>query len=377
MPRLSRRQFAAGLGASLTTALASPLRAGDAVPLVLEAAPTSGDDATGRASGRANAFNGSIPGPTIRVRRGQEVFVRVINRLDRPFSIHWHGVRIANAMDGAAGLTQPPIRQGESFDYRFPCPDAGTYWYHPDASSEGLPLGLHGLLVVEDDGAAPADRDIGLLVDCFETEGGTPLVSVNGKPFEEVALAENERILLRLVNAARDRVASLAFGGLDPTILALDGTPTNEAFVPAGHRLDLAPGGRADVAIDGTLVKDARAGIAILNGDAIVEIVRISRADGPALRPQPLPQPMAGTTGDLPADIDLSAARRTELALASSRPFDASGGPLFTVKRGTPVTLALMNGTDSGMRRTSPWPCRAACSTRSTMAGSPSGWTRC
>ncbi len=77
------------------------------------------------------AYNGQVPGPLIRVKLGQEVRVRLINKLTQPTSLSWHGVRIANAMDGVAGLTQKPVLPGQSFDYRFTPPDAGLYWYHP------------------------------------------------------------------------------------------------------------------------------------------------------------------------------------------------------------------------------------------------------
>lgn len=76
------------------------------------------------------AYNGEVPGPEIRVRRGDRVQVRFTNALEEPTSIHWHGIRIANAMDGVSGLTQEPVQPGHSFTYDFEAPDAGTYWYH-------------------------------------------------------------------------------------------------------------------------------------------------------------------------------------------------------------------------------------------------------
>ena len=77
------------------------------------------------------AFNGAVPGPTLRVRHGEEVRVRLKNRTPAPLSLHWHGVRIANAMDGAGGLTQAPVAPGQDFDCRFTPPDAGTYLFRP------------------------------------------------------------------------------------------------------------------------------------------------------------------------------------------------------------------------------------------------------
>jgi FtsP/CotA-like multicopper oxidase with cupredoxin domain len=74
-----------------------------------------------------------VPGPLLRFKKGEEVKVRLVNKLAQPTSLNWHGVRIVNAMDGVAGLTQEPVPPGGSFDYRFTPPDSGLFWYHPHA----------------------------------------------------------------------------------------------------------------------------------------------------------------------------------------------------------------------------------------------------
>jgi FtsP/CotA-like multicopper oxidase with cupredoxin domain len=81
------------------------------------------------------SYDGVFPGPLLRVRQGEPVRIVVENRLDEDTTVHWHGIRLPNAMDGVPGLTQPPIRPGESFVYEFTPPDAGTFWYHPHANS--------------------------------------------------------------------------------------------------------------------------------------------------------------------------------------------------------------------------------------------------
>src|SRR5688500_2827751 len=73
-------------------------------------------------------FNGTVPGPVLRARRGVEFRVRLFNEHDEPLSLHWHGVRLENAMDGT-WLSGPPVASGGSFDYVFTPPDAGTFWY--------------------------------------------------------------------------------------------------------------------------------------------------------------------------------------------------------------------------------------------------------
>ena len=77
------------------------------------------------------SYNHSVPGPEIRVRQGSRLKVTVANALGEPTTVHWHGIRLPNRMDGVPHLTQAPIQQGETFTYEFDVPDAGTYWYHP------------------------------------------------------------------------------------------------------------------------------------------------------------------------------------------------------------------------------------------------------
>ena len=93
------------------------------------------------------AYNGIVPGPEIRVRQGQRLHARLENALAQETTIHWHGIRLPNAMDGVPGVTQAAVKPGESFDYVFDLPDAGTYWYHPHANTtEQLGRGLYGAL---------------------------------------------------------------------------------------------------------------------------------------------------------------------------------------------------------------------------------------
>ena len=96
-------------------------------------------------------YSGRVPGPVIRVRQGQRVRITVENRLAEETTVHWHGVRVPNAMDGVPHLTQKPIAPKESFVYEFDCPDAGTFWYHPHQRSfEQVGRGLYGPLIVDE-----------------------------------------------------------------------------------------------------------------------------------------------------------------------------------------------------------------------------------
>ena len=95
--------------------------------------------------------NGTIPGPTIRVKVGDRLIVHFTNNLPRPSTIHWHGLRIPIDMDGVPGYSQDPVQPGETFTYDFVVPDAGIYWYHPHVMSAAqVGFGLYGAFLVED-----------------------------------------------------------------------------------------------------------------------------------------------------------------------------------------------------------------------------------
>ncbi len=164
---LNRREVVSGLSAALAFAA---LRDANASTPVREfaLAPQAGRARLFTADGPETAvwsYNGAVPGPEIRVRQGERLRVRVENRLSEETTVHWHGIRLPNAMDGVPHLTQKPIAPGESFVYEFDCPDAGTFWYHPhQRSHEQLGRGLSGALIVEEPVSYPADRDVTWLV---------------------------------------------------------------------------------------------------------------------------------------------------------------------------------------------------------------------
>ena len=108
--------------------------------------------------GRTISINGSIPGPVIRMKEGREALIRVHNRLDESSSIHWHGIILPFTMDGVPGLSFPGIAPGETFTYRYPVNQNGTYWYH---SHSGLQeqLGHYGQIIVEPEEVDPVQFD--------------------------------------------------------------------------------------------------------------------------------------------------------------------------------------------------------------------------
>ena len=122
------------------------------------------------------AYNGSIPGPTLRVQQGSEIIVHVRNDGDTDATVHWHGLRLDNKYDGVPYETQDPIAIGGEFTYRLRFPDAGLYWYHPHIREDyGLDMGLYGNIVVEpseDDYWPPVNREIVVTLDDVLVEDG-------------------------------------------------------------------------------------------------------------------------------------------------------------------------------------------------------------
>lgn len=103
------------------------------------------------------SYGGEVPGPPIRVSRGDMIQAGLANRLPQETTVHWHGMAIRNDMDGVPGLTQAPVAPGQNFSYRFTAEDPGTYWYHPHVGVQ-LDRGLYGPVIVEDP-AEPGDYD--------------------------------------------------------------------------------------------------------------------------------------------------------------------------------------------------------------------------
>ena len=215
------------------------------------------------------AYNGSVPGPVLRLKQGEPVRMIIDNGLDQDTTVHWHGIRVPNAMDGVPGLTQPPIKAGKSFIYEFTPPDAGTFWYHPHANSlQQIGRGLAGALIVEEREPVAVDRDlVWVLQDWRLTEDGQiapgfgrmmdaamsgrvgNAVTINGAKPVDLPVRAGERIRLRLANAALARMVALRFEGHHPIIIAVDGQPC-EPHASEDGRLVLGPAMRIDVVLD-------------------------------------------------------------------------------------------------------------------------------
>ncbi len=215
-------------------------------------------------------YDGTAPGPVIRAVQGARVKRRLINDLPQPTAVHWHGIRIDNAMDGVPGLTQPEVAPGGSFDYDFSVPDAGTYWYHShNRTMEQVARGLYGALIIEEHTAPDVDHDLPLAIDDWRLDPETVqitddfdnfhdlshagrmgnIVTVNGEFDPALPVARHDRMRLRLINAANARTFEIGLNGLEGWVMALDGMPLEEPLAVSGA-FTLAPAQRVDLIVD-------------------------------------------------------------------------------------------------------------------------------
>ena len=234
------------------------------ISVELEAQEVEWEFAPGRSVG-GFGFNGRIPGPTIEAKVGDTVHVRLTNKLPQATTIHWHGIRVPAEMDGTEAV-QGAIRPGETFEYRFAVPDAGTYWYHSHVNeTEQLERGLYGALIVREPGEPTFDGERVLLLDDLKLgpngdvapfgdehehhagrEGDVRLV--NGRQEPELELRGGTIERWRIVNTANTRFVRLSIGGRQFKVIGTDGgllprpLPAAEVLVTPGERVDLAVG---------------------------------------------------------------------------------------------------------------------------------------
>jgi FtsP/CotA-like multicopper oxidase with cupredoxin domain len=207
----------------------------------------------GDATVRMLAYNGSIPGPTLKVKEGSEVVVNVENKGDTEATVHWHGLRLENRYDGTHH-TQQAMAVGERFSARVTFPDPGLYWYHPHIREDyGQEMGLYGNVLVEPadpDYWPPANRDVILTLDDILLEDGKvapfsrsetthsamgrfgDLLLVRGEPDLSLTAQVGEVVRFYLTNTANTRVFKVALPGARIKLVGGDsGHVEHEQFV--------------------------------------------------------------------------------------------------------------------------------------------------
>jgi FtsP/CotA-like multicopper oxidase with cupredoxin domain len=323
-------------------------------------------------------YNGSVPGPLIRAKVGDRLIVHFTNSLPEPTTIHWHGLRVPNEMDGAPGATQEPIPTDGAFRYEFELRDAGTYWYHPHTdSSAQVGRGLYGAIVVED----PADpkafgddlvlllSDMGLneqgellpadsggnFGDLFGREGAVLLV--NGKVLPTLKVRNGKQQRWRIINATRARYYNIRLR--NHRFMRLGGDNGLAARAEDIYNLIVTPGERADAVFTpadapGTTnvlrwVPTER-GYGSTFNRASEEMLRIETVADAPVTPEPIPTDLRAIE---PLDISNARHRTLDLTIAitSTVEMGINGVPYWNAKPlevelGATEVWRIVNNTD-------------------------------
>ncbi len=323
---LTRRGFLASAGAG-TLLGAVPGRASQG-PVTLVAQPGEVQLAPGEfPKTKVWTYDQSVPGPLLRYSRGDELQLQLTNNLPQATTVHWHGLRLPNLMDGVPNMTQSEILTGEQFDYRFALKDAGTFWYHPHVNSqEQISRGLSGVLIVDEPDAPDVDDEIVVVLDDWRLDENAQMhesfgnrhdmshagrlgnfVTVNGLPELISRQPRGARLRLRFVNVATARIFELQLIDMTGWIMALDGMPLPEP--QSVEILRLAPAQRADLFVD--LTSDEPV-IGSVERDGTYATVSFDVSGGEVTaRPHP---PTSLPPNEMP-EVDLEDARRTPVVM--------------------------------------------------------------
>ena len=234
-------------------------------------------------------YNGQFPGPVIQARVGDAVVVRFTNDLAEPTTVHWHGLRIPDDMDGSPRV-QTPVAPGETFTYRFTVPDAGTFWFHPHVrSNEQVEKGLYGMFVVHEAEPPVFAAERAFVLDDILLNGdqipaflqthpeqmhgrsGNVLLA-NGRASLDAGQAEMGDVeRWRLVNVANARTMNLTIEGALFRVIGVDGGLLAEPYETA--RLQVAVGQRYDLEVRYAQPGAVRllSHIAVVENGAVVE----------------------------------------------------------------------------------------------------------
>lgn len=213
---------------------------------------------------RAWGFNQQVPGPVLNAKQGDTLVVKVINNLPKPTIIHWHGIRLPASMDGTGEVQKP----GETFEYRFVLPDAGTFWYHSHQNETvQMERGMYGGIIVAGENDPVVDNDRMMLIDDMKLtenndfkqhnaigrwverhdgrEGDTNLI--NGKEAMTLYMHAGQVERWRFVNAASARYFKLSLQGKPFKVIATDGGLLEKARTET--ELLITPGERYDILV--------------------------------------------------------------------------------------------------------------------------------
>src|SRR3546814_56461 len=214
----------------------------------------------------AYAFNGQVPGPTLRFREGDRVRINVTNRLPETTTVHWHGLILPNVMDGPAHVTQEPIENGDIYRYEFTVVQSGTYFYHShDHVDRQQALGLYGAMLIEPriaDSTLAADHEYtiqlqewlmreGITYPAMPMEGGMPnYFTINGRAYpstDTIHMKVGETVKVRFIGSNSGFIHPMHIHGGPFEVVARDGETLAPAARFRADTINIGPGPRYDV----------------------------------------------------------------------------------------------------------------------------------
>jgi len=363
--QLNRRGLLTGLGAAaLSPAMTIIAAAQSRPPLMLTA--KSGVIAL-RPGGPETAIwalrsASSETGP--RLKRGDRLEVKLANELPVPAILNWLGI------DGVPSaeplLARGSIAAGAIDTFEMPMRHAGTFLCDFRLLGDAQARPSRALaLVVEESERIALDRDEVLLIEDWrlrldgtaiapgiDPKGTEPVSTINGLTALDIPIRVNERLRLRFINGFQRNVIAIKIDNYDVRVMALDSQPA-EPFQARNGALVLAPGGRADVFIDGIAAPGTTSAILVHDGKEARPIARLVTSNQKPVREAPLPPAPPLPSNGLPAQLELKGASRFDLTLGGPQAdwvtpakFSASAPSAFRVKPGRVVVLALTNRAD-------------------------------
>jgi FtsP/CotA-like multicopper oxidase with cupredoxin domain len=319
-------------------------------------------------------YNGVAPGPAIHARVGDELVVHFTNNLDQDTTIHWHGLRISDQMDGNPRI-QDPVPPGGTFEYRFVIPEAGTFWYHPHIREHiQIERGLYGMLVVRDELDPEYDLERALALDDILVDPDSELLPAHLRSHPEIMHGRVGNVMLvnarevgfmpngtatrgdverwRLVNTANARTMTLSLEGASFRVIGVDGGKlaepytTDQLLMPVGQRYDL------EVAYDTAGTVELITHVLTLNeADEVVEVplpiftVDVAEgAEAPVLPEWPTIEPLPVREVDREVEMVFDGVADS-LGMTHWRINGESHPeePIFTFREGETVRITLRN----------------------------------
>ncbi len=305
--------------------------------------------------------------PVFRARRGDRIVATLENALPEHTTVHWHGIRLENAMDGVPFVTQPPVEPGQRFTYDFALPDTGTFFFHPHCNEAGqVGHGLAGILIVEGDEGKPYDGEIVLAAkdwrldpdgsflpfwtDLGASRGGTfgTVRTVNGEPRVSKTIPARADVRVRLLNLDSTRILEIGVEGGPAAVVAVDGNPIPPFPLDTWR---MGPAMRLDLIVR---TPDAGAAVKLVDYNVAEPYVLAEfRAVG-----EPLRRGVFEPTQLIPSDIpepDLAAAERQSYVFSAAGANGASATPADSLAQDLVNSLCLGSRTFWAINKR-PWP---------------------